>query len=132
MAEVSKHDSKDSAWLVVSGKVFDVTEWVPLHPGERAFPGWPPGRCLLHMLAPAARLLLAAAAAAGCCRLLRFPADHCATPDPTPRSLRSPAGGERRILKHAGTDATRAFDGEHGVGGTEWDMLQAYLIGVLA
>lgn len=31
--EVSKHDKADDCWVVVSGKVYDVTEFVPKHPG---------------------------------------------------------------------------------------------------
>jgi len=31
--EVSKHDSKESCWVVVHGKVYDVTEFLPEHPG---------------------------------------------------------------------------------------------------
>ncbi|KAL7628913.1 Cytochrome b2, mitochondrial precursor [Parahypoxylon ruwenzoriense] len=31
--EVSKHDSKDSCWVVIHGKVYDVTEFLPEHPG---------------------------------------------------------------------------------------------------
>ncbi|KXJ95371.1 FMN-dependent dehydrogenase-domain-containing protein [Microdochium bolleyi] len=31
--EVSKHDSKESCWVVVHGKAYDVTEFLPEHPG---------------------------------------------------------------------------------------------------
>ncbi|KAH8681497.1 cytochrome b2 [Xylariales sp. PMI_506] len=31
--EVAKHDSKDDCWVVVHGKVYDVTEFLPEHPG---------------------------------------------------------------------------------------------------
>ncbi|KAI9653300.1 MAG: Cytochrome b2, mitochondrial precursor [Alyxoria varia] len=32
-AEISKHDSKDSCWVIVHGKAYDVTEFLPEHPG---------------------------------------------------------------------------------------------------
>ncbi|RYP03055.1 hypothetical protein DL764_005404 [Monosporascus ibericus] len=31
--EVSKHDNKESCWVVVHGKAYDVTEFLPEHPG---------------------------------------------------------------------------------------------------
>ncbi|TPX07651.1 uncharacterized protein E0L32_010649 [Thyridium curvatum] len=31
--EVAKHDSKDSCWVIVHGKAYDVTEFMPEHPG---------------------------------------------------------------------------------------------------
>ncbi|KAI1399120.1 FMN-dependent dehydrogenase-domain-containing protein [Hypoxylon fuscum] len=31
--EVSKHDSKESCWVVIHGKAYDVTEFLPEHPG---------------------------------------------------------------------------------------------------
>lgn len=31
--EVSQHNSKDSCWVIVHGKVYDVTEFLPEHPG---------------------------------------------------------------------------------------------------
>jgi len=35
--EIRKHNSRESCWLVVKGKVYDVTEFIPLHPaGEKA------------------------------------------------------------------------------------------------
>ena len=33
--EVIKHDKVDDCWLVIHGKVYDVTEWVPHHPGGK-------------------------------------------------------------------------------------------------
>jgi len=33
MEEVSKHASKDDAWLVLFGEAIDVTRFIPLHPG---------------------------------------------------------------------------------------------------
>jgi len=33
MSEVKKHNSKDSAWVVLHGKVYDLTEFLPDHPG---------------------------------------------------------------------------------------------------
>ncbi|KAH9909094.1 FMN-dependent dehydrogenase-domain-containing protein [Xylariomycetidae sp. FL2044] len=32
-AEVAKHDNKESCWVVVHGKAYDVTEFLPEHPG---------------------------------------------------------------------------------------------------
>jgi L-lactate dehydrogenase (cytochrome) len=31
--EVAKHSSKDDCWVIVHGKVYDVTEFLPEHPG---------------------------------------------------------------------------------------------------
>jgi cytochrome b involved in lipid metabolism len=33
MSDVKKHNTKDDAWLVINNKVYDVTEWIPNHPG---------------------------------------------------------------------------------------------------
>ena len=34
--EVAKHNSRDSAWVVYDGKVYDLTDFVNLHPGGRS------------------------------------------------------------------------------------------------
>ncbi len=31
--EVAKHNSLESAWVAVEGKVYDVTKWAAKHPG---------------------------------------------------------------------------------------------------
>ena len=31
--EISKHNSTADCWLLIDEDVFDVTEWIPLHPG---------------------------------------------------------------------------------------------------
>ncbi len=31
--EVAKHNHPDDCWVVVRGSVYNVTEWVPKHPG---------------------------------------------------------------------------------------------------
>ncbi|PCH44582.1 cytochrome b5 [Wolfiporia cocos MD-104 SS10] len=31
--EVAKHNKPDDCWVIVSGKVYDVTEFLPNHPG---------------------------------------------------------------------------------------------------
>lgn len=36
MEEVATHDSSDSCWLVIEGKVYDVTSFVSNHPGGEA------------------------------------------------------------------------------------------------
>lgn len=42
MEEVEKHDSKESAWFVVDGRVYDATPFLKEHPGERVpFSLWP-------------------------------------------------------------------------------------------
>lgn len=32
-AEIAKHDSRDSCWVIVHGKAYDVTDFLPEHPG---------------------------------------------------------------------------------------------------
>eukprot|EP00171_Calliarthron_tuberculosum_P021116 IDg21116t1 len=36
LAEVAKHNSKESAWIVVDGKVYDTTKYLYEHPGGAA------------------------------------------------------------------------------------------------
>ena len=31
--EVAQHKRKDDCWIIISGKVYDITEWAPHHPG---------------------------------------------------------------------------------------------------
>lgn len=31
--EIKKHDSKESCWMAIEGKVYDVTEYIDKHPG---------------------------------------------------------------------------------------------------
>ncbi|KAF4680890.1 hypothetical protein FOZ62_027743 [Perkinsus olseni] len=31
--EVAKHTAEDDCWVIINGKVYDVTKWLPLHPG---------------------------------------------------------------------------------------------------
>ncbi|KAJ1454457.1 cytochrome b5-like heme/steroid binding domain-containing protein [Pelagophyceae sp. CCMP2097] len=33
LAEVAKHDQPDDAWIIVAGKVYDVTRYIDDHPG---------------------------------------------------------------------------------------------------
>jgi acyl-lipid (8-3)-desaturase len=33
--EVAKHNIRESAWVIVHGKVYDVTDWVKKHPGGK-------------------------------------------------------------------------------------------------
>jgi cytochrome b involved in lipid metabolism len=33
MAEISKHNSGSDCWLLISGRVYDVTGFIPMHPG---------------------------------------------------------------------------------------------------
>lgn len=35
-AEIAKHNSPDSCWLVIHGKVYDVTKFLDKHPGGRS------------------------------------------------------------------------------------------------
>ena len=35
-AEVAKHNSKDDCWLIIDKKVYDVTTYVPDHPGNES------------------------------------------------------------------------------------------------
>lgn len=40
MAEVQQHNSATSCWSVIDGGVYDLTPWIPQHPGgERAIEG---------------------------------------------------------------------------------------------
>ena len=36
LAEVAKHNKKEDAWIALQGKVYNVTEWIPQHPGGDA------------------------------------------------------------------------------------------------
>jgi cytochrome b involved in lipid metabolism len=36
MEEVIKHDNKNDCWLLIDGKVYDVTEFIGSHPGGKA------------------------------------------------------------------------------------------------
>ena len=31
--EVAKHNTNDDCWVIISGKVYDLSEWAPHHPG---------------------------------------------------------------------------------------------------
>ena len=31
--EVAKHNTRKSAWMIIEKKVYDVTKWIPIHPG---------------------------------------------------------------------------------------------------
>lgn len=33
MADVAEHDSESSCWSVINSKVYDLTSWIPKHPG---------------------------------------------------------------------------------------------------
>jgi len=37
MSEVSKHNKKTDAWIVIESRAYDITKYIPLHPG-----GWLP------------------------------------------------------------------------------------------
>ena len=32
-AEVLQHNKEDDCWLIIDGSVYDVTRWIPRHPG---------------------------------------------------------------------------------------------------
>lgn len=34
LSEVAKHNKRDDCWIIVEGLVYDVTKYIPLHPGE--------------------------------------------------------------------------------------------------
>jgi cytochrome b involved in lipid metabolism len=31
--EVARHNTKDDCWVIIAGRVYDITEWAPHHPG---------------------------------------------------------------------------------------------------
>ena len=33
MKEVSKHSTPDDGWIVINGNIYDITKWIPFHPG---------------------------------------------------------------------------------------------------
>ncbi len=36
VATIKKHNTKDDAWIILDGYVYDVTKWIPDHPGGLA------------------------------------------------------------------------------------------------
>ena len=36
MAEISKHNQKNDCWLLIEGQVYDVTNFIKMHPGGEA------------------------------------------------------------------------------------------------
>lgn len=73
MSEVAQHADSASCWVAIEGTVFDVTAWIPLHPG-----------------------------------------------------------GPDRILAICGTDASDAFDAQHGGQSLPTEQLSSFAIGALA
>jgi cytochrome b involved in lipid metabolism len=77
MIDLAEHDQQDSCWLAIEGKVYDITEFLPMHP--------------------------------------------------TPPAI---------VLARCGREATEAMRTKGAVGREHapvaWDMLEGYLIGVLA
>lgn len=39
-ADVAQHNSETSCWLILSGKVYDVTKFIPSHPGGEKILRW--------------------------------------------------------------------------------------------
>jgi cytochrome b involved in lipid metabolism len=33
IAEVKKHNKKEDAWIAIHGKVYNISNWIPRHPG---------------------------------------------------------------------------------------------------
>lgn len=33
MEEVKKHNKIDDAWIVINNTIYDITKWIPKHPG---------------------------------------------------------------------------------------------------
>ncbi len=36
LADVAMHSTADGCWMAIHGKVYDVTTWIPMHPGGNA------------------------------------------------------------------------------------------------
>lgn len=43
--EVAKHNTRESAWVSIEGKVYDVTKWVDTHPGGAEYIELAAGLC---------------------------------------------------------------------------------------
>ncbi|KAI5294360.1 hypothetical protein KEM52_004177 [Ascosphaera acerosa] len=83
-AEIAKHNSKDSCWVIIHGKVYDVTEFLP-------------GKLARHLADVVAQWI-----------------QHCSSRADSELLLRAEhVGGQKVILKYAGRDATAAFEPIH-------------------
>ena len=97
--EVAEHNSREDCWVIIHGRAYDVTEFLPEHPGI----------CLFHLLPPILLSLIPIPLYLYTSIPIHLPNPY----PPIPPSLTQILGGPNIILKFAGKDATETYDPIH-------------------